>query len=518
MLLNTAATGLSNMWTIVATLVALPILLHGLGAATFGRWVLLQTLSASTGWLVVLDVGLGTSVTTAVARGAATGDVEDEGRTIGTGLAMFGGVAAVGALITAVAGWPIFRYLARIPAVAHHDARLAVWLLTAQVAAELVTQGSQACLEGLQRVDLSRSVDVALRTMFAGGTAIAAIMSHRLAMVELAAVVATCLAAVLAGAVLWAHGRGLHLRVSRPQLRRIAVYAGVLGLLRPISALFHLMNRVIVGIVLGPAAVALVEVATQLQNGVSAVLSTASYTVLPGSAWLEARGDATAIRRLVVDGTRYVLLVTLPVAIGVAILARPGIELWVGANFRGAAGPAAIAALSMGIAAVGMPGANVLMGTGRAAVCVRAESAAIVVNLAASILLVHAVGVPGVFWGTACGYAVTTPWFLRAAGRQVGVRPLSLVASVARRLAGPVLGELVAVELVVHLGLPALPTVALAALAGGGAFIAGALRLAVEPGEVRELLQSVIRRPGPTPPLPPHEPPRPGPEERDAPL
>ena len=39
------------------------------------------------------------------------------------------------------------------------------------------------------------------------------------------------------------------------------------------------MDRLVVGVVIGPTAVALVEIANQVQNGVGAALSASSYTV-----------------------------------------------------------------------------------------------------------------------------------------------------------------------------------------------------------------------------------------------
>ena len=51
------------------------------------------------------------------------------------------------------------------------------------------------------------------------------------------------------------------------------------------------VDRFVVGVLLGPGAVSLVEIATQLQNGADAVLSASSYAVVPGAAHLDAHGD-----------------------------------------------------------------------------------------------------------------------------------------------------------------------------------------------------------------------------------
>ncbi|MFN8018490.1 MAG: hypothetical protein U0P45_10240 [Acidimicrobiales bacterium] len=74
LLRNTAATALANGWTILLTLVALPLMLRGLGTAAFGVWALLQTFSAVTGWLSLADLGMGVAATRGVADRAAVED------------------------------------------------------------------------------------------------------------------------------------------------------------------------------------------------------------------------------------------------------------------------------------------------------------------------------------------------------------------------------------------------------------------------------------------------------------
>ena len=73
-LVNTAATGLGNVWAMIVAFVQLPILLGGLGPAAFGTWVLLLTFSATTGWVALADLGLSVSTTRTVAERLAIED------------------------------------------------------------------------------------------------------------------------------------------------------------------------------------------------------------------------------------------------------------------------------------------------------------------------------------------------------------------------------------------------------------------------------------------------------------
>src|SRR5437870_3209121 len=95
--MNTAAIGAGNVWAMVVALVSLPLLLCGLGPVAFGTWVLLQTFSATSGWLSLADLGVGTATTRAVAEQGSRGDATGVRRMVGGGLTAF---LALGAVIT----------------------------------------------------------------------------------------------------------------------------------------------------------------------------------------------------------------------------------------------------------------------------------------------------------------------------------------------------------------------------------------------------------------------------------
>ena len=487
-LVNTVTNFASNLGAIVVTLATLPLMLHGLGSAGFGRWVLLQSFSASTGWFIIFDSGLGTALTRIVAGCASTRDHLRLGSALGSGLAAFALVAIVAGGLLTLVGWPVLQHLGRVSGPARSDFRTATLLLAGQVVAEFILQGLSSSLEGLQRLDLSQAVDMVRRTAFAGGTAAAALTSHRLGQVEAAAVASTGLGVLLAATLLWTRTRGSRLRVSTAMLREIATYGGVAALLRPISALYRVMDRIIVGAVLGPSAVSLVEIATQLVSGVGAVLAAASNALLSGSAWLKARSDLDTLRNALLVGTRYLFTVTAPLAVGIAILAAPGIAIWVGPRYDAAAVPTAIGVLGIGLlAAFAQTGSVMLLGTGRASLIVKATGTSVIVNLILSILLVYPLGIRGVFLATVISFAVNVPWQVIAVCRDLDVKPLELVRRVIPGVIFPLALEAAICETILIAHLNAIATVVIAATVGGGAYTIAALRWAVRPDELRDL-------------------------------
>src|SRR6185295_6114404 len=120
--------------------------------------------------------------------------------------------------------------------------------------------------------------------------------------------------------------------------------------------------RFIVGAVIGPVAATLVEIATQVQNAAAAVLAASSYAAVSSSAWVKARGATKALRELLERGTKYSLLVTMPIAVGAMVLAGPLVSVWVGPLYNDAAGLIVVALISIAIAAPLQVGSNILQG------------------------------------------------------------------------------------------------------------------------------------------------------------
>ena len=491
-LVNTASSGIANVWAMVVAFVSLPLLLRGLGQDAFGTYVLLMTFSATNGWFSLGDLGVVVATTREVASRASAGDDVGTRQSVSSSLALCTGLGLIGGLALAVVGPIVLPTLFNTPDDLVGPLQSAIVALAVQIVLDLAINSLEASLEGLQRVDLSRWVDMFRRTIVVGATATAALITGDLLTVAIASATATGVAAVVAVVVLWRQLPRFATVPSRIDHIGLLRYGSSVALLRPLGVLQRTMDRVIVGAVLGPAAVALVEIAAQLQAGAEAVLSASSYAVVPASSWLTAREDHGTMGELAERGTRYSVLATLPLVIAIATLSPAIVAVWVGPNYAEAAGLTTVAVLSVALAAPLAVGSQMLLGMGRASTILRAALVAVAINLSLSILLVHVIGIVGVFIATLVGAAVLLPLlgrpFLRATGLGLG----TFVRTTLRPVLAPAVLQLIVTLAVVALPLSALATV----IAGGGLGVAvfgsAALRWSLAPGELAEL-RSVLR-------------------------
>lgn len=493
MLVNTAAVGISNGWTMVVTIVTLPLVLRGLGAVEFGTWALLQTLSAVGGWGSLLDIGLGTATTREVAARHAVDDEQGLGRAVGTSIVAHLGLGlAAGALLAASGPW-LLPALFRTPDRLHHELRIAVLAFAVQVVGDLFLGGCQAVMDGYQRVDRSRAVEVLRRTLIGAATTAAALASHRLSTVAIASAGASMAAAAMAAVVARSTTRGTRAELHGGTLRELLRYGRDVAVLRPLGVLHRTVDRLVVGATLGPGAVSMIEVANQLDMGVQAVLSATSYAVVPGAARLDAQGDRHRLRELAETGTRYVLLVCWPLAAIVAVLAAPAIDLWVGDRYADAAGLAALALVSTMLVSPVQVGSNLLLGTGRAREILRVALAGIAVNLVGSIFLVRVVGIAGALQATIASSVISLPLLLTATVRMVGGSAREILWRSALPAVPTLLAGAAGAGLVALLSLPGIPTLALGGALGLSASAAAAWIWGLAENERAAIVQRLRR-------------------------
>jgi O-antigen/teichoic acid export membrane protein len=464
---NSVATATGNIWTIVLSLAAVPILLASLGAQAFGVWALLQTLSVSTGWLSLADAGIGIATARSIAEAESLGDRGALERIVATSLTLFAATGVGAAIVLGTLGVAILPTIFHVPDQLVRSTQLAAVLAGAQAFLDLTARSFQAGLEGLQHVDLARLADTIRRTIVTAATCGVALLGGGLVAVAAAAALSSVSGVVASYALLRRRVRVRPLSASVTQARVLMRYALSVAVLRPISVIHRTVDRMVVGIVLGPAWVAAVEVASSLQGGADALLSATSYPVTPTAAWLDARKDGDAQRGLMLRGTRLSLAVTLPIAVSVAVMSAPFIRVWLGNDApKGSALLATVGVASIIAAAPVAIASNMLVGVGNASPVIRAALAGIVVNVGLTVLLVNLIGAVGAFCATFIAGIVTLPLILFAALARFDV-PLSVFVRKSV-VAGAIpatafAGLLILVRLVVH---GALTQLVVGALAG----------------------------------------------------
>jgi O-antigen/teichoic acid export membrane protein len=456
---NTLVNGLGSAMGIVVGLLLTPFMIDRLGLTAYGVWALALTLTFSGGYASLADLGVEGATVRYVAEATADEDLDAVSRTVSTTLLLFCAIAAVLAPAAVALAHP-FVSLFGVPHHLRGAATLCFALVAGQLAFELPARAFVAVLEGTQRFVVYQGVELARALLQAALYVLVLLEGWGIA--ALGGALAASSMCMLVTYGLLAHRAVPGLRVSplharRAELRRIVRFGGGVFTLRLVGTVYRQMDKVIVGIALGPGAVALYEIANKVNLAAATMASVSVSAVVPAAAFV--RRNAALLRDMFVRGSCYATGASLPFAVAGFIFAKPLLVSWIGPQAAPAVEATRLFLAYEALQAIQNVASTMIFGIGRIRVPLIVNSIATLTNLALSIALVHPLGFEGVIVGTLIANGLAWPvmlgyylhvfetplgvWISRtlrpnvvALGVQVAVSlPLLLVAGSTRSLA-----------------------------------------------------------------------------------
>jgi O-antigen/teichoic acid export membrane protein len=482
---------------LVVGFVTMPLVVHHLGPAQFGLWVLA---SGVVGYLGVLDLGLSPTLVNEAAALLARDEPDARrrlGETASTIAVVYAGLGAVGALALVLVG-ALAPVLFQVPADDLATFRTVLCLVGLQTALGLPMSIWNGLLAGVQAFPLLNAIGVAT-TLVRGALTVSLVLTGHGVVALVGAAFAVTLGA-WAVACRAAHRRIPGLRV-RPggfrvaRLREIGRFSLAMVVWSVAGAVLHQLDRVLIGVVLPLAALTTYEVGARLAGYSRTVLHSWLSIVMPATAALAARDQRGRLRALYLRSTRWLLVLYGGVALALVGLGGPLVRLWMGPGF---AQSWAVMALLVGgsfvqsqnvVAHVMLPGMRELR------VFTRFMAVYPIVTAACAVTGIFAGGLVGLAAGTATAMLVMETGFLLGVVRTRFDLPLRRVLvrchlPVAKALA-PVALWLVLVRLVVDVGTWG-ELVAAGAVAGL-VFLSAAWRVALTPAERRAVRERIAR-------------------------
>jgi O-antigen/teichoic acid export membrane protein len=488
-LLNTGA----QLIPMFAAFVAIPILIHALGADRFG---VLTLAWAIIGYFSLFDLGLSRALTHAVASRLGIDDTtKDLGEVVWTSMILMFVLGVVGGIVlAALATWVVGHGL-NVPAQLVGESRETLYLLALSMPLIVTTAGFRGLLEGHQHFGASVALRIPLGVFSFVGPLLVLPFSRQLPPIVALLVVGrllTWIAHLVVCLKRYPYLRErLALRVSAalPLLR----IGGWMTATNVISPLMSYLDRFVVGAILPMAAVAHYVTPYELVSKLSLFPQSLMGVFFPAFATSFA-SDRERMAALFGRSLRALLLFMFPLALILVLFAREGLTLWVGAAFAAASAPV-LRWLAVGIFINSLAHApfNVLQGIGRPDLTGKLHLVELPFYLGALYLFAHAFGIVG----------VAMAWVLRitadsAALLLVTTRQVPSVSEEVRRVvawATIALGVLVAAATIEGL----LTKVIFLVFVLAAYLIASWTRI-VHPVERRMLLRVIGMRPGDTMP------------------
>jgi O-antigen/teichoic acid export membrane protein len=416
---NTVLVGVRTLVSGLVALALLPLLIDRIGAGPTGLFVFATTL---TGYFTAVEYGFGTSVTKYVAEHRARKDPEQLGSVMRASLAM---LLAVGALVSAViaslsflGGPALFK-----SATVDHQATAALLAAAGVALFYWPSRVGLAALRGLERYDLCAIIEMTGSVLSFCLIFAVSRWTHSVAVLAALFGAVLVLEGVAAGLLAWprlelrrgvGRWRGAHLR---PTLG-FTVGMFVMG----ISDTFvYESDRIIVTAFVGAAALVLYEIALRPQTGVRLISGLVGSALLSTSARLVAQDRLERLRELVLVGTLYTVVLTVPLVVLILLLARPIVDAWVGHGYgRHAVYVQIFVCFWLVTVNTGVL-SSAIVGVGRIRAFVWLTVVGSALTLGLSIGLTVAWGTVGVIWGTVIPAWLGLPLWMHFALRHVGI-------------------------------------------------------------------------------------------------
>jgi O-antigen/teichoic acid export membrane protein len=406
----------SSGWVALATNILVgvflsPYILHRLGDAAFGIWVLIFSL---TGYYGLFDLGIRSSIVRYVSKATARDDLEQYARVINTSLFSYTCIGAFAFLVTVVVSVYIDRIF-HIPATFTRETRWLLVMAGSGVALGFPLGVSGGVLEGLQSFyvlnwtsiisTLVRALLIVLSLRHGGG----------LLMVAFITVTVPVISAIVRSAVVLRMlpvSLGLAY-VDRKTLREMANYSGTTLIMIVSARLRFKSDSIIIGTFLSSVAITYFNIGARIVDYAGEVVESLAQVFVPMSSHSDARGDINRLRKIFVAGNRFCAFTIFPIGAILIILGKSVIEAWVGKQYITQSYPVMLVLLIPTMLMLSQAASGrVLFGISQHRTWALVTLIEGIVNILLSIALVRPYGIMGDALGTAIPLAATMIFFL----------------------------------------------------------------------------------------------------------
>ena len=376
-----------------------PYLVHTLGDERYGLWSIVMTFA---GYYALADMGLRGAGTKYIAQFHAVDDHESINKVVVTSLVVYAGMAVIMLAVVSGVAW-FFPLVFDTGAQPVNEMRWIVLLTGFNFSFRLLGQIYGATLTALQRFDLSNGLSVTSQLTQAVAVVAALYFGHGLvgmAWAMLAVGATTNIARfVIANRLL----HGVHYsmaNVDRETFKIVFRFGGVSFLNKLGNRTVGQLGPVIVGLIVGPAAVAYYAIAQSLASkSVEAVSSSIRTVVFPLASSLESQGRNEALVKVLTLGSKVLISFALSLTAIYIVMGRTIISVWIDAEHSAQSFPLlCILIVAFAVNMSSYTQLSILRGTGRLSVISICSAVNATLILLLGPLLTWQFGAIGMAW------------------------------------------------------------------------------------------------------------------------
>lgn len=384
-----------HVWLGLLSLVATPVIYHGLGEASYG---ILSIVTLAAAQLSILEMGFGHATIRSLGRLVPSSDWAAMSRIVKTSSWVFAGTGLVGFLVLTLGAGPLARDYFQLPRDLTGTGILALRIGAVFFVVSILGTFASTVWTGFQRFGFLNLVSGGAATVQLLGALVLVLMGRGVLWVVAWSVVAG--SAALLVNVVWLRREVPRLQViGRPDgeaFRDMARFGALLAVAGVLTQFFLSGGPLLLGHYVAVGALPFFTIPFGLYQRMGRMGFGLASALYPLVAELDGQRDDVTLRRLFLSGTRVVAVAGAALAVPAVLLARPFLTLWIGDDFAAQGGLVLeLLFVAFALALVAVPAMELARGTGRAGWLVTVSGVLAAANLAGVALLAPRWGAEG---------------------------------------------------------------------------------------------------------------------------
>ncbi|MBZ5666521.1 MAG: flippase, partial [Acidobacteriia bacterium] len=398
-----------------------PFIVHHLGDAAFGVWLLIFSV---TGYYGLFDLGIRSSIIRYVSKYTATDEREKLTQFVNTALFSYAGIGVVSMLLTTLLSSSV-EHLFKIPPAMHPQARLLLLMVGASVSLGFPLGVFGGMLEGLQRFYILNWTSIGANLSRAALIVYFLNRGYGLITVALITVTMPVLSSILRGIIVFRLCPvpiGLK-HVDRASFRHMANYGSTTFIVMIAARLRFRTDELVLGTMMSTVAVTWFNIGARIVDYAQEFVTSLSQVFVPMASQSEATGNLDRVRKIYIAGNRACAFLILPISAILIILGKHIIRVWMGARYVPHSYPVLVVMIIPFTLLLSQAASTrVLFGLGKHQTVAAITLIEGIANLILSIALVRPLGIVGDALGTAIPLSFTCIVFLpRHLKKRIGV-------------------------------------------------------------------------------------------------
>jgi len=328
---NTVWNLLGSAAPALIAIIAIPLLIRGIGIARFGILTIVWTVI---GYFTLFDFGLGAALTRMVADRLAKRQESEIPGLVWTSLAVMLMLSMAGAAFMIVMSPVLVHRILQVPAALQHEGVWAFVLLAACLPFMVITTGLRGVLEAQQLFGVITAIRIPTNIFTLLGPLALLPFSNSLVPVV----------AVLAGGRILTNSLyfrsclrsmpelGRRLLFERQHLRYMFGFGGWMTISNIISPLLVYMDRFLIGTLVSVVAVAYYATPFEVVSRMLTIPAAVAGVLFPAFT-VSSVQDRSRMALLLLRGQKYVVFAMFPLVLIIVTMAKDGLQLWLGNDF-----------------------------------------------------------------------------------------------------------------------------------------------------------------------------------------